>query len=35
MIALDIQQVTRRSLRLDSSILLRTLPAVIRAAGAS
>jgi lipopolysaccharide/colanic/teichoic acid biosynthesis glycosyltransferase len=35
MIALDAQQVTRRSLRLDVTVLLRTLPAVIRAAGAS
>jgi lipopolysaccharide/colanic/teichoic acid biosynthesis glycosyltransferase len=35
MIALDAQQATRRSLRLDTAILLRTLPAVIRAAGAS
>jgi lipopolysaccharide/colanic/teichoic acid biosynthesis glycosyltransferase len=35
MIALDVRQVTRRSLRLDTAILIRTLPAVIRAAGAS
>jgi lipopolysaccharide/colanic/teichoic acid biosynthesis glycosyltransferase len=34
MIALDAQQVSRRSLRLDAAILIRTLPAVIRAAGA-